>query len=59
MLAGNPPEFLELTPEMVEAKRESVFKERMKEMAKLFDDIKKALILPPHAVTILPAGKPS
>ncbi len=59
MLAGNPPEFLGLTPEMVEAKRESVFKERMKEMPKLFDDIKKSLISQPHVVTILPAGKPS
>lgn len=52
--AGGVPEFMGIPPEAVEAKREAVFNERMSKMPALFDAIKKALILQPHQVEIVP-----
>ena len=52
--AGGVPEFMGITPEAVEAKREAVFKERMQEMNKKFEAIRKALVMQAHQVEIVP-----
>jgi hypothetical protein len=52
--AGGVPEFMGITPEAVEAKREAVFKERMQEMNKKFVAIQKALVMQAHQVEIVP-----
>jgi lysophospholipase L1-like esterase len=52
--AGGVPEFLGITPEAVEAKREAVFKERMQKMSGLFEAIRKALVMQAHQVEIVP-----
>ena len=52
--AGGVPEFLGITPEAVEAKREAVFKERMQKMPELFEAIRKALVMQAHQVEIVP-----
>ena len=54
--AGGVPEFMEITPEQVEAKRESVFKERMKKMPELFEAIRKTLVMQFHQVEIVPVS---
>jgi len=54
MLAGGAPEFLGMTPEAVEAKREAVFRERMGRMPELFEAIRKTLVIQPHRVEIVP-----
>jgi len=56
MRAGGVPEFMGISPEQVEAKREEVFKERMKKMPELFDAIRKALVMQSHQVEIVPAN---
>ena len=55
--AGNVPAFMEITPEQVEAKRMSVFNERMKKMPELFDAIRKTLVMQAHSVEIAPVTK--
>jgi hypothetical protein len=45
-----------ISPKQVEAKREEVFKERMKKMPELFDAIRKALVMQSHQVEIVPAN---
>ena len=55
--AGGVPEFMGITPEAVEAKREAVFKERMQEMNKKFEAIRKALVMQAHQVEIVPVQK--
>jgi hypothetical protein len=55
-LGGGVPEFMGITPEEVEAKREAVFKERMKKMPELFEGIKKELIMQFHQVEIVPVN---
>jgi hypothetical protein len=52
--AGGVPEFMGFTPEMVEARREAAFKERMSRMPELFDAIRKTLIMQSHQVEIVP-----
>ena len=52
--AGGVPEFMEMTPEHVEAKRTAVFNERMKKMPELFDAIRKTLVMQAHQVEIAP-----
>ena len=52
--AGGVPEFMEITPEQVEAKRTAVFNERMKKMPELFAAIQKALVMEAHQVEIAP-----
>ena len=52
--AGGVPEFMEMTPEQVEAKRTAVFNERMKKMPELFAAIRKSLIMKAHPVEIVP-----
>jgi len=54
MLAGGAPEFLGMTSEQVEAKREEVFKERMGRLNELFDAIRKALVMHANLVEIIP-----
>ena len=54
MLAGGVPDFLELTPEMLEEKRAAAFKKRMDAMPELFAAIKKSLTIQPHQVEIVP-----
>jgi len=53
--AGGVPEFMEIAPEQVEAKRMAVFKERMKKMPELFDAIRKVLVMQAHQFEIKPA----
>ena len=53
--AGGVPEFMEIPPEQVEAKRTSVFNERMKKMPGLFDVIRKARVMQAHQVEIVEA----
>jgi hypothetical protein len=57
MLAGGIPEFMGIKPEVVEAKREAVFKERMGRMPELFEAIRKTLIMQSHQVEIIPIQK--
>ena len=52
--AGGVPEFMEMTPEQVEAKRMAVFNERMKQMPELFETIRKTLVMQAHQVEIVP-----
>jgi len=56
MRAGGVPEFMGITPEQVEAKRDAVFKERMQKMPGLFDAIRKALAMQSHQVEIVPVN---
>lgn len=56
MLAGGVPEFMGISPEQVEARRETVFKERMLKMSELFDAIRKALVMQSHQVEIVPVN---
>ena len=52
------PDFLNLTPEEIEPKRAAAFKERMKtDLPKYFLAIRKALVMRPHQVEIVPVGK--
>jgi lysophospholipase L1-like esterase len=53
--AGGVPEFMEITPEQVEAQRTAVFHERMKRMPELFAAIRKSLVMQAHQVEIVPA----
>ena len=53
--AGGVPEFMEISPEQVEAKRLAVFSERMKKMPELFDAIRKARVMQAHQVEIVEA----
>jgi|GEM_PF-383395 len=52
--AGGVPEFMGITPEAVETKREAVFKERMQKMTELFEAIRKARVMQAHQVEIAP-----
>jgi hypothetical protein len=52
--AGGVPEFMEMTPAQVEAKRTAVFNERMQKMPELFEAIRKTLVMQAHQVEILP-----
>ena len=52
--AGGVPEFMEMSPEQVEAKRTAVFHERMKQMPALFEAIRKTLVMQAHQVEIVP-----
>ncbi|MEI7955819.1 MAG: hypothetical protein WCJ66_11675, partial [Verrucomicrobiota bacterium] len=56
--AGGVPEFMEMPPEQVEAKRGEVFKERMRKMPELFGAIRKALVMQAHQVEVVPVQKP-
>ena len=57
VLTGGVPEFLELSPEVIEAKRASFLQKRMDQMPALFDAIRKALLVQPHQVEIVPVQK--
>ena len=52
--AGGVPDFLEITPAMLEEKRQAAFKQRMEKMPELYEAIKTSLIISPHHVEILP-----
>ena len=43
-----------ITPEMVEARRKAVFRERMSRMPELFEPIRETLIMQSHQVEIVP-----
>ncbi len=51
------PDFLEVKVDNVEEKRAKALKERMAKMPELFDTIKKALVIQPHQVEIVPVPK--
>jgi len=51
------PDFLDVKVENVEEKRAKALKERMAKMPELFDAIKKALVIQPHQVEIVPLPK--
>ena len=51
--AGGVPEFMEIPPEQVEAKRTAVFNERMKRMPELFEAIRKVRVMLAHQVEIV------
>jgi hypothetical protein len=51
--AGGVPEFMGITPEAVEARREAAFKDRMNKMCELFEAIRKSLVMQAHQVTIV------
>ena len=53
--AGGVPEFMEISPEQVEAKRLAVFNERMKKMPELFEAIRKARVMQAHQVEVVEA----
>jgi lysophospholipase L1-like esterase len=57
ILAGGAPDFLNIPPPVVEAKRRAAFKERMARMPELDAAIRKALIIKPHTVEIVAAGR--
>ncbi len=48
------PDFLDIKPEYIEAKREVALKDRMTKMSEYFDAIKKALVIQPHTVEVVP-----
>ena len=58
LLAGGAPDFLEITPEILEAKRGEAFKKRMEKMPELYGAIRKALVMQAHAVEVESARKP-
>ena len=51
--AGGVPEFMEIPPEQVEAKRLEVFNKRMEKMPELFEAIRKTLVMQAHQVEIM------
>jgi lysophospholipase L1-like esterase len=53
LLAGIP-DFLDLKIDYITAKREAAAKARMEKMPALFEAIRKALVMQPHAVEIVP-----
>jgi hypothetical protein len=53
--AGGVPEFMEISPEQVEAKRLAVFNKRMEKMPELFEAIRKARVMQAHKVEIVEA----
>jgi len=56
--AGGDPEFMEMPPEQVEAKRLAAFNKRMEKMPELFAAIRKSLVMQSHQVEIIPAQNP-
>jgi len=52
VLAGGVPDFLELSQQDIDAKREAALKTRMAKMPELFAAIRTALVLQPHLVEI-------
>jgi hypothetical protein len=53
--AGGVPEYMEIPPEQVEAKRMEVFRKRMETMPELFAAIQKARVMQAHQVEIVAA----
>jgi hypothetical protein len=51
------PDFLDVKVDNIEAKREAAFKDRMAKMPELIETIKKALVMQPHQVEIVPVPK--
>ncbi len=51
------PDFMDIKPADIQAKREAAFKARMVKMQELFDAIKKTLVIQPHLVEIVPVVK--
>jgi len=51
--AGGVPEFMEIPPEQVEAKRLAVFRKRMEKMPELFAALRKTLVMQAHQVEIV------
>ena len=56
--AEGVPEFMEMPPEQVEAKRLAVFNKRMEKMPELFAAIRKSRVMQSHQVEIIPVQKP-
>lgn len=55
ILNGNVPDWIGLTPAEIEAKRQSVLKERHAELEKLDGAVRETLTIKPHQVEIVPA----
>ena len=53
VLAGGVPDFLELSPQEIESKREAAIKTRMAKMPELFAAIRKSLVMQSHPVEIV------
>ena len=53
--AGGVPEFMEMPPEQVEAKRLAVFEKRMEKMPELFKTIRKTRVMQAHQVEVVEA----
>jgi lysophospholipase L1-like esterase len=51
------PDFIAVKPEEIEARRAAALKQRMARMPGLFDAIRKALVIKPHVVEVVPVGK--
>ena len=53
------PDFLDIkiTPAEIEAKKKSAIEERMTKLPEYEEAIRKALVIEPHRVEIVPAGK--
>src|SRR5260370_6843900 len=48
------PDWLKLTPKVIEERREAAFKERMEKMPALDTEVRKALEIKPHTVEVVP-----
>ena len=53
VLAGAVPDFLELSQQEIDAKREAALKKRMEKMPELFAAIRKSLVIQSHPVEII------
>ncbi len=52
------PDFMEIKPEDIDAKRKAAVQERMTKMPEYFEAIRKTLVMQPHQVEIIPVAKP-
>jgi len=53
----NVPDFMDIKPEEIEAKRKAAVQERMTKMPEYFEAIRKTLVMQPHQVEIIPVPK--
>jgi len=51
------PDFMDIKPDEIEAKRKAAVQERMAKMPEYFEAIRKTLVMQPHQVEIIPVSK--
>jgi lysophospholipase L1-like esterase len=57
VVRSNVPDWLKLSPQEIEERRQAAFKERMEKMPELDAQVRKALVMKAHTVEIVPVKK--